>query len=122
MATIIKGYKILKNNLKANDYQYTIGLNKFNESIKMCQTGFHFCIEAIYCLQYYQLYENHRYFEVSAIDDIDTNLIVVTNGNKSVTNNLTLKKELSFEEFRKLCTDDFISAIKSCNNIEDIRS
>jgi len=105
MTNVIKGYKIFNNNLTNIGYQYIVGLNSYKKgSIKMCETGFHFCKEALDCLRYYSLQPTNRYFEVSATDDIANNLIVISNNDKSVTNNLTLEKELSFDEFSKLCT------------------
>jgi hypothetical protein len=110
-ATVVLGYKIFESDWKCHDYQYPFG-NKTSDvsepetshtavhdgPVKMCESGFHFCQRALDCMDYYHLHPLYRYAQVAASD------VVITDGNKSVTNRLTLVKELSLEEFKKLCT------------------
>jgi hypothetical protein len=110
-ASVVLRYKIFKNDWKCRGYQYpfdkeTSDMSEPNpshiavqdEPVKMCESGFHFCQRALDCIDYYDLLADYKYAQVAASD------VVITDGNKSVTNRLTLVKELSLEEFKKLCT------------------
>jgi hypothetical protein len=110
-ATVVLGYKMFESGWKCRDYQYPFDKETSDVSepktshtavhdgpVKMCESGFHFCQRALDCMDYYDLLADYKYAQVAASD------VVITDGNKSVTNRLTLVKELSFEEFTKLCT------------------
>jgi hypothetical protein len=110
-ASVVLGYKIFDSDWKCRDYQYPFVKETSDVSepkpphtavhdgpVKMCESGFHFCQRALDCIDYYDLLADYKYAQVAA------SKVVITDGNKSVTNRLTLVKELSFEEFTRLCT------------------
>jgi hypothetical protein len=66
--------------------------------VKMCHSGFHFCQRALDCLSYYCFDSTNRFAQVEASG------IVITIGDKSVTDHLTLVRQLSYDEFKDLCT------------------
>jgi hypothetical protein len=104
----ILGYKIFKGDWTCRKFQFPFGnvqsdAGNFKTAVhhgpvKMCESGFHFCERAVDCLAFYRLDPSFKYAEVAASG------IVLTEGNKSVTNHLTLVKELSYHEFKSMCT------------------
>jgi antitoxin component YwqK of YwqJK toxin-antitoxin module len=111
-SNMMVGYKIFRHDWTCRGYQFPFGekpsdievdtnatvMAVHDGPVIMCGSGFHFCQRALDCLAYYPLRENHRYAQVAASD------IIHTEGDKSVTNQLTLVKEFSFEEFKNMCT------------------
>ena len=89
----IKGYKVFNPDWTCKDFQYEVGktfLHKGN--ISMCGSGFHFCQVASDCFNYYQFDSKNKVAEVLAID------LVETEGNKSVTNKITIVREVEWSE------------------------
>jgi hypothetical protein len=112
----VLGYKIFDNDWTCRGFQFPFGKQSdastndtsasmtalHNGPVVMCESGFHFCQRALDCLQYYPLDPSQKYAQVVASG------IIVTSGEKGVTNELTLVKELTFEEFRHMCTGTMI--------------
>jgi len=104
--TSVKGYKIFNQNWTCKDTQFILGkVNRYDENengtIEMCEKGFHFCQNPLNCLLYYPFDKLHKYAEIVAVNDPSKNLKVITIGDKSVTNNLIIKK-ISYRQFRKM--------------------
>jgi hypothetical protein len=112
-SNVVMGFKIFDFDFRCRGYQFPFGRNDQNVAtcvslpvavhegpVKMCESGFHFCQRAVDCLSYYSLDSTCRYAQVAASG------IVITKDDKSVTNHLTLVRELSFDEFKDLCTGD----------------
>ena len=89
----IKGYKVFDHDWTCRGFQYEVGKTFIhNGNIKMCGAGFHFCQKASDCFNYYSFDSNNKVAEVLAED------LVETRGDKSVTNKLTIVREISWQE------------------------
>ena len=86
------GYKAFDKDLKCRGFQYKVGKTYVHtEAMKMCAKGFHFCKKLKDVFNYYPKDNNTRVCEIVAED-------IVTEGDKSVTNTITILREISKEE------------------------
>ena len=92
----MKGYKMLKSDMSTiyGDMTYEIGKTyKLEDEIIPCKNGYHFCEKLTDCLRYYHNEDNDkRFFEV------ETGNNVIEKGDKCVTNEITLIRELTIDE------------------------
>jgi hypothetical protein len=89
----LRGYKVTDSNMQCKGHQYE--LNKefvHGGAIKHCVSGFHFCINAADCFEYYSFNKENRVFEV---DGYGT---VITEGNKTVCSHIKFLRELTWQE------------------------
>ena len=92
----MKAYKATKN-MKCLEFTYEVGKTyKFNGEIIICEQGFHFCEKAIDTLIYYPYNKDFVLLEIEAIGEI------VTDGEKSVTNELKVLRIIPQEEYSEL--------------------
>lgn len=97
MKNTIKGYKVFNPDWTCRGFQYKVGETyEHYGDIKLCGSGFHFCVEATDCFNYYAFDSNNKVAEVEAIG------LVETNGDKSVTNKIRIVRELDWSEVLKL--------------------
>jgi PPE-repeat protein len=90
---IIKGYKVTNPDLRCKDFLFEVGKDYQHEGqVKHCSSGFHFCLEAMHCFNYYSFDKSNRVFEIEAWGN------VITEGDKSVASNIKLVRELSWQE------------------------
>ena len=93
----IKGYKVFNPDWTCRDFQYEVGKTyKHDGNIDLCGSGFHFCIEAVDCFNYYVFDSENKVAEVVATG------LVETGDDKSVTNEITIVRELEWHEVLKL--------------------
>jgi hypothetical protein len=93
----MKGYKVFHADFTCRDFQYEVGKTFHHEGgVSPCESGFHFCIEPSDCFQYYLFDSNNIVCEVEASD------VIIHHGNKSVTNTLTIVRQLSWYEVQDL--------------------
>ena len=89
----IKGFKVFNSDWTCRDFQYEVGKTfVHNGNIKMCGKGFHFCQKASDCFNYYSFNSNNKVAEIEAIG------LVETNGDKSVTDEIIIVREISWQE------------------------
>ena len=89
----IKGYKVFNPNWTCRGFQYEVGKTfKHDGNIEMCGTGFHFCQKISDCFNYYEFNSNNKVAEVEAIGHTETK------GDKSVTDEIVIIKELTWHE------------------------
>ena len=95
----IKGFKVFNPDWTCRNYDYKNGTDtavgtthKHNGNIEMCGKGFHFCQVAADCFDYYRFNSNNKVAEVEAIG------LVETEGNKSVTDEIKIIREISWQE------------------------
>ena len=97
MKNIIKGYKVFNPDWTCIGFQYKVGETyEHKGDIKLCGSGFHFCVEALDCFKYYIFDSNNKVAEVEAIG------LVETGNDKSVTNKIRIVRELDWFEVLKL--------------------
>jgi hypothetical protein len=126
----MKGYKIVNQVLAGLNTQWVIGVKQvcqFNEPHKVFKNGFHFTQVPVFCLfatpshlafascnsseRPLKLVNNmpkpelkYRYVEVEASGDI------LTNGDVMSASELTITREISSDEWDKLCTGVFTNS------------
>ena len=55
MNNIVKGYKVFNPDWTCRGFKYKVGETyEHNGDIKLCGSGFHFCINPIDCFNYYR--------------------------------------------------------------------
>lgn len=89
----IKGFKVFNPDWTCRGFQYKVGETfVHNGNIEMCGKGFHFCQKASDCFNYYDFNSNNKVAEVEAIG------LVETQGDKSVTDKITIVREIEWQE------------------------
>ena len=97
MSTSVLGYKAFTHDFKCRDFQYEVGTTYEMETrITPCESGFHFCVQAKDCNEYYGHTLRTRYARVEAIGD------VLYKDDKCVTNKIKILYEISTQEWEKL--------------------
>ena len=90
---IIKGYKVFNHDWTCRGFQYEVGKTfKHDGNIKMCGAGFHFCQKARDCFNYYRFDNQNKVAEIEAIGRVETS------GNKSVTDEIKIVREIPWQE------------------------
>lgn len=103
----IKGYKVFDPDWSCRGFQYEVGKTfKHGGSIKMCSEGFHFCRNISDCFNYYNFDSDNKVAEVEAIGNVETR------GNKSVTDEIVIVRELTWYEVL-----DLVNTGKNCTGI-----
>lgn len=97
----MKGYKVFNPDWTCRDFQYEPGKTfEYDGEIKFCKSGFHFCEKLEDCFRHYALdIKNH-------VCEVETDGRVRTGIDKSVTNKLTIGRELSWEEVCERLSND----------------
>jgi hypothetical protein len=91
-------YKAFDQDMTCRGFQYEVGQTyNMNDELIMCKQGFHCCANALNCLEYYK-FRTSRFCEVT----IGSNSI--TKGGKTVTNQITIVREIVGDELNKLLT------------------
>ena len=89
----IKGYKVFNPDWTCRGFKYEVGKTfKHDGNIEMCGAGFHFCQKISDCFNYYDFNSNNKVAEVEATG------LVETKDDKSVTNEITILRELTWHE------------------------
>ena len=88
----MKGYKATYN-FKCRNQTYKVGKTYISDKLEICKHGLHFCKEMKDVLHYYSHAENFILLEVEALGE------VITDGNKSVTNQLTVLRVVPESEY-----------------------
>ena len=88
------GYKVFNPDWTCrNNFKYEIGETyKHKDKIGLCEGGFHFCRKLIDCFNYYPFNPENKVALISA------NGKVIDGNDKSVTNEITIIKEISWYE------------------------
>jgi hypothetical protein len=95
---VVIGYKVFNPDWTCRGFQYEVGKTFEHEGpIKMCGSGFHFCLKLSDCFNYYEFDSANKVAVVEAIGD------VMTKEDKSVTNKIVIVKELSWHEVLDMC-------------------
>ena len=69
----VKGYKVFNPDWTCRDYQYEVG-KTFEENVRpeCCERGFHFCLKASDCFNYYSFDPRNKVAEVTALGEVDS--------------------------------------------------
>ena len=105
----IKGYKVFNSDWTCRGFQYKVGETfAHNGNIEMCGKGFHFCQNASDCFNYYQFNSDNKVAEIEAIG------LVETDGNKSVTDKITIIREIPWSELLTIVNEG-----KDCTGLKN---
>ena len=91
-------YKGMKSNMTCRDFQYELGKTYKTNKAKLCECGFHACLNPRDTLNYYFQYEGSRYFKVKLSGEItkcecdDTNVAATE---------ITILEEININEIIK---------------------
>lgn len=89
----MKGYKVFNPDWTCRNFQYEVGKTYENpQSPIICKRGFHFCLKAADCFNYYSFDSSNKVAEVIAYGEI------VTEDSKSCTNKIEIVRELTWHE------------------------
>lgn len=97
----MKAYKGFDKDLKCRDFQYEIGKEYEEKEAKVCERGFHACINPLNVLQYYPPCYENRYCEVEQDGEFSEN----DNDSKIASTKIEISKEISLEELIQATID-----------------
>ena len=94
-----KGYKVFNNDWTCRGFQYEVG-KTYEENVtpKCCERGFHFCLKASDCFNYYSSDHNNKVAEVLALGELDYS----TKDTKCATNKIQIVREIGWDEVQKI--------------------
>lgn len=91
------GYKVFNEDWTCKDFQYKVGETyTYDGEIVPCKAGFHFCEHLVNCYDYYGFNKNNKVALIEATGK------TIQDKNKTVTDKITIVKELSWDEVQKL--------------------
>jgi hypothetical protein len=96
----MKAYKGFNKNLQCRGFQYEVGKTYTmpeDEDVKLCEKGFHACLNIIDCFSYYEPAES-RYCEVE-LEDVSNEVDI---DSKRVARTITIVRELTLDELHDL--------------------
>ena len=103
-------YKAFDSDMSCRGFRYEIGKKyKVDDKIEICNNGFHSCKNPLDILKHYDL-TTSRFAIVSIKGVIDTN------GDKTVSETITVERELSLQKFITHCVDYNIKSPSSGYN------
>ena len=87
----IKGYKVFNSDWTCRGFQYEVG-KIFEEDVtpSCCDRGFHFCLKASDCFNYYKFCSDNKVAEVVALGDVD----YADANTKCCTNRIRIVREI----------------------------
>lgn len=89
----VRGYKVFNPDWTCRGFQYEVGKTfEHDGDIKICESGFHFCMKASDCFIYYEFSCKNKIAEIEAIGKIETEDGI------SVTDKITIIREVSWHE------------------------
>jgi hypothetical protein len=78
MENVIRGYKVADSNGRCRGYQFEVGKRyKHDGTIRLCKSGFHFCIKASHCFDYYFFLLIIRYLKLLGMVSIKPKMMIV---------------------------------------------
>jgi len=92
---VIKGYKVTAPDGSCRNYLFEVGKEyQYDGQIKICNSGFHFCIKPSHCFFYYNFDSNNKVFEVESIGEYQTH----DKDSKICTGNLRIVRQIEWYE------------------------
>ena len=94
-----KGYKVFNPDWTCRGFQYEIGKTYEENVTPECyERGFHFCLKASDCFNYYSSDHNNKVAEVLALGELDYS----TKDTKCATNKIQIVREIGWDEVQKI--------------------
>ncbi len=96
----MKGYKVFNPDWTCKGFQYKVGETfKHDGTIEVCNAGFHFCEKVADCFNYYSFDSSNKVAEIEAVGNVKTR------GDKSVTDEIRIVREISWHEVLDLANE-----------------
>ena len=91
----VRGYKVFNPDWTCRHFQYEVG-KVFEEDVEpsCCDRGFHFCLKAADCFNYYSFDSNNKVAEVVALGAVDYS----EDNSKACTNKIQIVREIPWQE------------------------
>lgn len=91
----VRGYKVFNPDWTCRHFQYEVG-KVFEEDVEpsCCDRGFHFCLKAADCFNYYSFNSNNKVAEVVALGAVDYS----EDNSKACTNKIQIVREIPWQE------------------------
>ena len=90
---MLKGYKVFNPDWTCRDFKYEVGKTYEQQgNLRVCGNGFHFCMKASDCFNYYKFDSNNKVAEIIAHGE------VASDGDKSCTNKIEIVREIPWQE------------------------
>ena len=105
--TPVKGYKVFNPDWTCRGFQYVCP-GTFEEAVipSTCNAGFHFCLKAADCFNYYDFDPKNKVAEVIALGDVDCR------GDKCCTNKIQIVREVPWSELLEI-----VNTGKGCSGL-----
>ena len=106
---IVKGYKVFNPDWTCRGFQYEVG-KVYEEDVEPsgCDRGFHFCLKASDCFNYYKFDSNNKVAEVVALGAVDYSVY----DSKVCTNKIQILREIPWQELLTI-----VNTGKDCTGI-----
>ena len=88
----IKGYNAMNEDMTCRKFKFTVGQEYTVDKLEMCNSGFHFCKNLLDVYNYYPKTEKTIICEIEAFGE------VLDEGDKSVTRQIKIVRQLSYQE------------------------
>jgi hypothetical protein len=96
----VKGYKVFNPDWTCRGFEYEVGKTyKHNGKISLCGAGFHFCLKAVDCFNYYSFDSNNKV----ALVESNGKSIKCENDSKVCVDEITIIKEIAWPEVLEIC-------------------
>ena len=93
----MKGYKVFDKDWTCRGFKYEVGETyKHDGELELCGSGFHFCEKIADCFNYYDFDPENKIAEIKALGKVESG------NDKSVTDNIKIVREVSWQEMLKL--------------------
>src|SRR5687768_368301 len=91
----VKGYKVFNSDLTCRNFQFKVGKEyKHSGKIEICAKGFHFCLKANDCFEYYSFDPENIVCEVEALGEVQYH----DSDSKACTDHLKVVRQMTWHE------------------------
>ncbi|MCI9448315.1 MAG: hypothetical protein HFH36_13290 [Lachnospiraceae bacterium] len=90
-----RGYKVFKPDWTCRGFQYEVGkVYEMDGSPVCCSQGYHYCLNAADCFNYYSFNSDNKLAEIIALGEVDSE----SDGSKCCTNKIQIVREIPWDE------------------------
>ena len=98
----IKGFKVFNPDWTCRGFQYKVGESyEMDERPRVCEHGFHFCLKASDCFNFYSFNSDNKVAEVEAYGDINKS----DDESKYCTNKIRIVREITWDEVLRIVNE-----------------
>ena len=98
----MKGYKVFNPDWTCRGFRYQVGESyEMDDKPIVCDRGFHFCIKASDCFNFYRFDSQNKVAEIEAYGDIDQE----ADSSKCCTNKIKIVREIPWDEVLRIVNE-----------------